>query len=159
MSVWVLVNCNCPDRYPLGDPRWCDFACGHKDGAIISTSPNKLITYGYDLERIYKHQPEMFEVWRKLPKWRRYSHRYENLLFLPNEALMWQLEIEQLQSFLSAKEFMGWDELQLWNKIREEERIHYARTSNKPPDVEEELEIGLALCRASQVTGNPIEFL
>ena len=158
MSVWVFVKCICPNRRRLGESRLDDFVCGRTDGAIISTSPNSLITYGYDFERIYKHQPEMFEVWRKLPKWRRYSHRYDDLHFLSDEALMWQLEIEQLQRFLSGEEFMGWDELQLWNKIREEERFSYARANDKPPDVVEVLETGLSLCQASQETGNPIEF-
>ena len=48
--------------------------------------------------------------------------------------------------------------MQLWNKIREEERLSYVRANDKTPDVDEVLETGLALCRASQETGNPIEF-
>lgn len=161
MSVWVRVKCNCANRVPLkgasiGD--WGEFTCGHHDGAMISTSPNDLITYGYNLERIYKNQPLMFEVWRRLPKWRKVSHIADSLLLSSEDALLWQLEIEQLQGFLSGKEFMGWEELQLWNKLRKEERLSYARGDWEPPDVNETLATGIALCRASQETRNPIEF-
>jgi hypothetical protein len=158
MSAWVLVKCKCPNRHPLGESLWGDYACGHRDGAVISTSPYHLITYGADLERIYKHQPEMFEMWRKIRKWRSYSHRNNDLHLQPGEVLMWQLEIEQLQRFLSGEEFMGWDEIQLWRKLREEERLSYARANDEPRNVQEVLAEGLALCRASQKTGNPIEF-
>lgn len=71
---------------------------------------------------------------------------------------MWQLEIEQLQRFLSGEEFMGWDEMQLWYRLRDEERTSYERANDKPREVQDVLAEGLAICRASQETGNPIEF-
>jgi hypothetical protein len=53
---------------------------------------------------------------------------------------------------------MGWDESQLWNKLREEERLSYTKANWEPPGIEETLATAMALCRASQKTGNPIEF-
>jgi hypothetical protein len=158
MGAWVLVKCNCPNRHPMGDSPYGDYACGHRDGGIISTSPYHLIEYGRDLVRIYKHRPEMFVVWRKICEWRSQSHKYGDLCLSPDEVLMWQLEIEQLQHFLSGEEFMGWDELQLWNKLREEERLSYERANDEPPEVADVLAEGIAICRASQETGNPVEF-
>ena len=157
MGVWVVVNCKCPDGKSLAGSSSGGYACGHEDGTAVSISPNGLIGYGYDLERIYKHRPGMFEVWRRISSWRRSSHRGD-LGIRPVEAMMWQLEIEQLQRFLSGEEFMGWGELQLWRKLREEERRTYTRVGAEPPEVEDVLAGGLALCRASQETGNPIEF-
>src|SRR5687767_10801125 len=157
MSVWVVVKCRCPDRKSLTGSSSGGYACGHEDGAAVSTSPNDLIGYGHDLERIYKHRPGMFELWRKIGSWRRFSHRGD-LELQPDEAMMWQLEIEQLQRFLSGEEFMGWDEMQLWLKLREEVRLTYTRVGAEPPAVADVLAGGLALCRASQETGNPIEF-
>jgi hypothetical protein len=53
---------------------------------------------------------------------------------------------------------MGWDELQLWNRLREEERQKYARVGHEPTGVDEVLAAGLALCRASRERGKPVEF-
>ena len=158
MSAWVHVKCTCHDRHPVGNTVYGAYSCGHEDGAIISLSPYNLILYGADLERIYKHQPEMFEVWRKIRAWRSLSYRLGDLLLQRDEALMWQLEIEQLQRFLSGEEFMGWGEMQLWNRLRDEERKSYERANDKPREVQDVLAEGLAICRASQETGNPIEF-
>ena len=157
MSAWVLVKCNCPNRRPLKDSSWGPHACGHQDGALITASPGDVIGYGFDLERIFKDRAGMFEVWRKISEWRTRSHR-GGLHISPEEAGMWQLEIEQLQRFLSGEEFMGWRELQLWNKLREEEQQSYARVEDVPTEVGDVLAQGLALCRASRETGNPIEF-
>lgn len=161
MSAWVLVKCNCPDRRPLRDSPRGPHGCGHDDGALVTTSPNDVIGYGFDLERIFEGRDDVFEVWRKISEWRTHSHRGD-LHISPEEAGTWQREIELLQRFLSGEEFMGWHERQLWDRLREAERQSYARveseTMNEPAGVMKVLATGLALCRASQETGNPIEF-
>src|SRR5687767_11593500 len=106
MGAWVLVKCNCPNRRPLKDSPWGPHACGHQDGALITASPSDVIGYGFDLERIFKDRAGMFEVWRKISEWRTRSQR-GGLHVSPEEAEMWQLEIVQLQRFLSGEEFMG----------------------------------------------------
>jgi hypothetical protein len=154
--TWALVQCNCADRRPLEVSRWGDYTCGHKDGAILAFSPGNLISYGYRLTRIYKKRPGEFEIWRRIGDWRNFDNEY--LLFSPAEAALWQLEIEQLQSYLAGNEFMGWTELQLWRQQEEETRKSYARSGHEPTPVDEVLASGLSLCRASAETGSPVEF-
>jgi hypothetical protein len=156
MGRWSLVQCDCPNREPLEYSRWGSYACGHEDGAIIAFAPNDLLGYGQDLDRIYKEKPDMFEVWRGIGDWRNYNDEY--LCISPDETMMWQLEIEELRRFLSGEEFMGWDELQLWKRMREEERQKYARAGHEPTGVDEVLASGLALCHASRKQGRPVEF-
>lgn len=98
----------------------------------------------------------MFEVWRRIGDWRKYDDEY--LSISSDEVKIWELEIEELKHFLSSEEFMGWDELQLWNRLREEERQKYARVGHDPTGVDEVLAAGLALCRASRERGKPVEF-
>ena len=156
MGRWSLVQCDCPNWEPLEHSRWGAYACGHQDGAIIAFAPNDLLGYGQDLDRIYKEKPDMFEVWRRIGDWRKYDDEY--LSISPDEVKMWELEIKELKHFLSGEEFMGWDELQLWNRLREEERQKYARVGHEPTGVDEVLAAGLALCRASRERGKPVEF-
>jgi hypothetical protein len=156
MGKWALVQCNCQNREPLQHSRWGAYACGHKDGAITAFAPNDLVGYGQDLGRIYKHEPKMFEIWRRIGDWHNYHDEYLSLS--PDEATMWQLEIEQLQNFLSGREFMGWNEVQLWKRIREHERQVYARSHHSPKQTEAVLALGLKLCRASAEMNQPIEF-
>jgi hypothetical protein len=156
MGKWVLVQCDCPNRTPLEHSRWGAYACTHKDGAIIAFAPNDLIGYGQDFDRIYKDNSEVFEIWRRIGDWHNYNDEYLSLS--GEEAMIWQLEIEQLQHFLNGEEFMGWKERQLWKRLREEERRLYARGGSEPTGVEEVIAGGLALCHASSEMRKPIEF-
>jgi hypothetical protein len=156
MGKWVLVQCNCADRKPLEGSRWGAYACGHQDGASLAFAPNDLVSYGYRLARIYKKRSGEFETWQRLGDWRNYDDEY--LLISPEEAALWQLEIEQLQSFLAGHEFMGWTELQRWRQQEEEVRQSYARIGHEPTPVDEVLASGKSLCRASSEMGSPIEF-
>ena len=64
---------------------------------------------------------------------------------------LWQLEIEQLQRYLSGEEYLGWHELQAWNKYFAKDVLLYG-------DLQKTLGDGLELCRASYEIGNPLEF-
>jgi hypothetical protein len=156
MGKYAIVQCNCPNRIPLELSRWGAYICGHKDGAILALVPSDLIKYGYELERVYKKQPAMFAIWRKIGDWRNYNNEYLSLSL--DEAVMWQLEIEQLQQYLDGEAFMGWKEMQLWNHLREEEQKFYERRGYQVESVEAVLDVGLRLCRASEEMRKPIEF-
>jgi hypothetical protein len=156
MGKWAIVQCSCPNREPLEHSRWGVYACGHEDGAIVAFAPGDLVGYEQDFDRIYKDDAAMFQMWRRIGDWRNYDDEYLNLS--PDEAAVWQLEIEQLQRFLSGEEFMGWNEMQLWNRLREEEGHRYKRGGYEPSSVQEVISQGLALCRASAELGKPIKF-
>lgn len=155
MGRWCLVRCNCPNRVPLQDSRWGDYACGHVDGAIIAFAPNDLLTIGQDLERIYRDDPREFEIFRKIGNPESYVDEYASLS--TDEAALWQMEIEQLQRFLSRQEWMGARERQRWDALREHEAQHWRRSGYDPPDLGKALDDGLALCAASARMNAPIE--
>jgi hypothetical protein len=175
MGKWCVVNCDCPNREPLPGSDWWSFsayqqhqkpprlaktseeweeqvkgmyACGHRDGAILQFWQGDLLTVGRALELAYKNQPEQFEVFRRLAKYENYVD--ECLALSPDEAALWQLEIEQLQRYLSGEEFMDWHAQKTFESYLAENDLLYG-------DVEATLDDGLKLCQASAKTNNPIE--
>jgi regulator of replication initiation timing len=177
MGKWCEVKCNCSNRKPLSGSEWWDYShyckyqkkprlaktikeweekvkgmyeCGHRDGVLIEFTPSDLFTISNALEKAYEKQPEYFEVFRKIGQYCSYDD--ELLVLSSNEISLWQLEIEQLRRYLSEEEFMGWHEREAFEKDLAEEGLLYG-------SLQETLEDGMRLCKASVETGNPIEFL
>jgi len=125
------------------------YKCGHRNGLLLETWPGDWLHIGCVIEEIYWDKPGEFETFRKIANWRLYDDEY---LSLPlEEAQLWRLEIEQLQSYLSGKEYMGWKEQMIWDEKWKTNKLLYG-------SIEETLEKALAACQASLETGNPIEF-
>lgn len=160
MGKWCLVACNCPNRNPLGpyDSRWGQYECGHEDGAILACWPGGLISLGNDLGIVYRNDSAMFPIFRRIGDWRNYGGEAEYLNISVEDAQWWQLEIEQLEAYLAGTEYMGWQEQQTWEHLREEERQRYARTGREPTPIAEILALGRRLCEASAAMQQPIEF-
>jgi hypothetical protein len=105
------------------------------------------LTVGQDLDRIYRQDPQVFEVFRRIGNPENYEDEYLSLS--TDEAVLWQMEIEQIQRYLSAAEWMGWRERQTWDRLREHEAQLYRRGGYDPPDYDAVLLDGLNLCAAS----------
>jgi hypothetical protein len=114
------------------------------------------LTVGQDLDRIYRQDPRVFEVFRRIGNPENYEDEYLSLS--TDEAVLWQMEMEQLQRYLSAAEWMGWRERQTWDRLREHEAQLYRRGGYDPPDYDAVLLDGLNLCAASAQMNKPIEF-
>lgn len=150
MGKWCEVKCNCPNREPVeSHSRFGSYKCGHEDGAFLQFWPGDLFYIGLALDGAFKKRPDEFEVFRKIINWRLYDDEY--LKLSSDEVLLWKLEIEQLQRYLSGEVFMGWYELQTWKKFFERNYLLYGTVSETLAD-------GLRLCEASEITGNMIEF-
>ncbi|MGL5833278.1 MAG: hypothetical protein ACRC1Z_08595 [Waterburya sp.] len=176
MGRWCEVKCNCPNRDPLpgsgifDEPyrkrkrltiqeqidrdNWHEnikgmFTCGHRDGVIIQLSPGELFIIGNTLDKVYKDQEDYFKVFRKISHWRNYTNEY--LALSQDEVMLWQLEIEQLQRYLSEEEYMGWHQYQILNEYLNNQTLSQDSLQTILGD-------GLALCAASEKTGNPVEF-
>lgn len=176
MGKWCEVKCNCSNREPLPGSNWLSYSeyqtyqkkprlaktpeeweekvkgmhkCGHRDGAFIQFWQGDILKFGYALEVAFKKQPKQFEIFRRISDWRNYDDEY--LTLTPDEAALWQLEIEQLEHFLSGEEFLGWHERETFDREFAEEDLLYG-------DVKKTLIDGLKLCEASAKTNNPIEF-
>ena len=128
MGKWAEVYCDCPNRTPLagsdsyfGRPhrqkhrltkkekeeveRWERatkqmFACGHRSGLVIELSPGNIILLGNLLESIFLDEGGTFEVFAKVGNWRYYDD--ELLLIEPDEAVLWQMEIDEIQGALQG---------------------------------------------------------
>jgi|GEM_PF-6627002 len=145
------VKCNCPNRKPLWrDNVYQTYECGHRDGIIFQFWPGDLFTIGLALDGTFKEDKSRFEIFRKICNWRLYDDEY--LSISRDEVILWQLEIEQLKRYLSKEEFMGWGELQKWQRFWQSNQLLYG-------DIEKTLEDGLKVCQASLQMDNPIEFL
>ena len=174
MGKWCEVKCNCSDREPLPGSEWHDYGmyrkhflghvkpreeweervrrmykCGHREGALVEFWPGDLFKVGLALEAAYRELPEYFEVFRRISNSGNYYDEY--LTLSAAEAALWQLEIEQLQLYLSGEEFMGWHEKVAFEKALSGHPFLYG-------DIQKTLKDGLTLCEASAKTGNPIEF-
>lgn len=176
MGKWCEVKCDCPNRRPLPGSQWLSYSeyqkcekkprlaktpeewgekvkgmyeCGHRDGAFIQFWQGDILMFGYALEAAFKKQPERFEIFRRISDWRNYDDEFLSLT--PEEAALWQLEIEQLKRFLSSGEFLGWHEKETFDKEFAEDDLLYG-------NIESTLEDALKFCEASSKTKNPIEF-
>ncbi|BAZ45322.1 hypothetical protein NIES4102_23430 [Chondrocystis sp. NIES-4102] len=176
MGKWCRVKCNYINRAPLPKTGIFDepyskskrltiqeqierdnwrknikgmFACGHRNGVIIELCPAELLVIGNNINKIYKYQDNCFEVFSNISNWRNYTSEY--LALLRDEVILWQLEIEQLQCYLCQEEYIGWHQYKVLNSCLD----NSTQFNNSLPEI---LENGLALCIASEKTGNPIEF-
>jgi len=178
MGSWCEVKCNCPDREPLPGSDWFSddpfrqrkhltiqqrraalewhenvrnmYKCGHHKGLLLECWPGDLFKIGWALDAAYKERPEYFEVFRRIADSRNYEDEY--LALSPGEVALWQLEIEQLQRYLSGEEYMGFHEQEAFERALEERPF-------SDGDIKKTLEDGLKLCEASAKTGNAIELL
>jgi hypothetical protein len=174
MGKWCEVKCNCLNRERVSGSDWPNYGmyrqhfsgrvkpqsewdekikgmyqCGHRDGAFVQFWPGDLLRIGLALEVAYREQPGYFDLFRRVSNWRNYEDEY--LALSPDEATLWRLEIEQLQSYLSGHEYMGWREKEAFEKELGEDPFLYG-------DIHKTLEDGFIFCDASAKTGNPIEF-
>jgi hypothetical protein len=177
MGRWCEVKCNCPNRKPLTGSNWLDYSdyckyqkkpwlaktleeweekvkqmyeCGHRDGMLIQFSPGDLLGISYALEEAYKKHSAHFEVFRKIGQPHNYND--ELLILSTDEVFLWQMEIEQLRRYLSEEEFMGWHKREMFDRYLAERELLYG-------SLQETLDDGISLCKASIKTGNTIEFL
>lgn len=139
MGKWCEVKCGCVDRP----------ACQHRKGILLEFWPGDLFTIGHALERAYKHQPHEFETCRRIADWRNYEDEYLSLS--PNEVMLWRLEIELLQRYLTGEEYMEWHQKRAFKNELAQYTLLYG-------DAQSTLSDGLRLCQASLETGNSIEF-
>lgn len=123
MGKWAEVRCNCPNRVPLpgsdsyfGQPHrkkhrlskkeqaeveeWERstknmFECGHRGGVVVEFCPANIIQLGNLIGKVFSDERTAFEIFRKVGDWR--SYQDELLLIEPNEARLWQVEIEEVQ--------------------------------------------------------------
>lgn len=175
MGRWCEVKCSCPDREPITGSLDSDYIsyrrhfksnarskeeweqnirnmykCGHREGMYFQTWPGDLFTISQALDAAFKASPKHFEVFRRIYNWRNYDD--EHLTLTAADAGLWQLEIAQLQSYLSGEEHMGFLENETFEKELQAHEFLYG-------DIHETLADGLKFCEASIKTGNPIEFL
>jgi hypothetical protein len=151
MGKWCAVKCNCSNRNPLPKSKGSDFVpyeCGHRDGALIQFWPGDLFSIGLALEAAYKKQPDAFAIFRRISDWHNYDDEYLSLS--PNDAALWQLEIEQLELYLREEPY-GWRQKRTFEQSVEAAELLYG-------SVRETLGNGLELCAASANVGNDIEF-
>lgn len=175
MGHWISVKCNCPNRKPVPNNQWHDepfrnqrtdkhrraivaewrrsvrdmYVCGHRGGVKLEFSPAALFRLGTALDQTFKHAPDRFEIFRKIPDPRQY--RDESLVLRVEEAELWELEIDDLRRLLSDEGYMGWKEERIWRQFWESHELPFGTVEKTLADAE-------ALCRASRETGNPITF-
>ncbi|MFN0121526.1 MAG: hypothetical protein ACKV2V_13620 [Blastocatellia bacterium] len=125
------------------------YQCGHRRGLIVAAWPGDWFQIGYALDAAYDTQPAEFTIFRKIGAWRLYTD--ERLSLSPEEARLWQSEIDQLQGYLAGREDMVWAAQSGWEEYWKTASLMYG-------GIEETLENALAVCRASAETGNPVEF-
>ena len=123
--------------------------CNHKDSAVYELWQGDLLKIGNALESVFKNQTGKFAVFRRISNRRNYVDEYLSLT--PDDAILWQREIEQLKNFLSGEEFMGWHERKKFESYLLENKLLYGNTDDTLND-------GLNLIKASLETGNSIEF-
>ncbi len=177
VGKWCEVKCNCQNRTPVRGSQWLGYGdyqkfeekprlaktpqeweenvkgmyeCGHRDGAFFQIWPGDIFKFGYALDAGFKDRPSQFEVFRRIADSRNYDDEY--LALTPEEAALWELEIEQLKRFLSGEEFLGWHEKETFQEKFAESDMLYG-------DIESTLDDAVRLCKASALTHNSIEFM
>src|SRR5688572_16371580 len=126
MGKWAEVECNCTNRIPLPRSRirphenkrhltkkeqeevqeWERttedmYECGHRYGVILELAPDDIVQLGHHIGRAFEELEGAFEVFPRVGDWRSYGDD-ELLLIPPDEAAIWLLEIEELQSALDG---------------------------------------------------------
>ena len=177
MGKWCEVKCDCPNRGPLRGSQWLNYneyqkyekgprlaksieeweekvkgmyECGHRDGAFFQVWPGDIFKIGFALEAAFKDRPSQFEIFRRIADLRNYDDGCLGLV--PEEAKLWELEIEELKRFLSGEEFLGWHEKEVFQE-------KFKENDMPDEDIESTLEDAIKLCEASALTNNPIEFV
>jgi hypothetical protein len=161
MGKWVEVRCNCPNRVPrrLDPSRPWDltYDCGHRDGVLFQFWPGYLYQTACFLKSLLKDYPDVwrsFEVFSKLEQWPRGD---ECLEITADEAVGFQLELEELQKLENGTSTLPYQVIRKW-------RDHWNRFFDDPWHMEDAKSIseivtsGLKLCEFAIETGNPIEF-
>jgi hypothetical protein len=175
---WALVRCDCLNRTPLpksdlgdaphgyhrhhrkhfsGKQRqdiedwkknvYLMYECGHRSGSLSEVG-STLYKVGRAVIAAFSNQPESLVIFRRLND----PFGEDERLFLSGpDVRSWQKEIEQIQRFLSGEDIMEWQEMRTFRDGLETYDLSEEEVRNA-------LEQGLALCRASLTTGNPIEF-
>lgn len=176
VGKWCEVKCRCPNRVPIPGSDWWSYSayqdhqnkprlaktpeeweekvkgmyeCGHRDGVLIQLWPGDILGFGYALEAAFTKQPNQFEIFRRISNWKNYDDEY--LALTPGDAALWQLEIEQLRSFLAGEEFLGWHQKEVFAREFVAGDLLYG-------NVESTLEDALRLCETSGEIQSPIEF-
>lgn len=148
MGKWCEVKCNCFGPRPnYFHDRSAFDSCQHK-GIFFEAWPGDLIAIGYAIEEVFGMGSE-FEIFAKISDWKRYVD--EHLSLSPEEAQLWEMEIDQLKRYLSGESYMGWDGPQKLAKYFVKHPLLYG-------SIDETLEDGLRLIRASREVKQPIEF-
>ncbi len=148
MGKWCVVKCNCFEPEPdLPSAKARNTDCSHK-GIFLELWPGDLIGLGYGIEDAFG-KASGFEFFTKIGDWQQYEDEY--LKLSPEDAQLWELEIEQLKRYLSGEESMGWHERRKWDE-------YFATHPPLYSTINEILEDGLNLIRASQKMSRPIEF-
>jgi hypothetical protein len=128
MGKWAEVQCSCVNRKPLKDgssvsqphrrkrrlthrekedveewqrQREFMFECGHRNGVVVELWPGDIITLGYLAERILTGASHPFPVFGKVGNSSLYVD--ELLLIPPDEALLWQTEIDAILGALDGR--------------------------------------------------------
>ncbi|MEM9273842.1 MAG: hypothetical protein AAGA80_12870 [Cyanobacteria bacterium P01_F01_bin.143] len=179
MGRWCEIKCNCSNREPLLEGDWAFYStyrkkykfrstdklkqvaeewrknlqgmykCGHRDGTLIQLWPGDLFIIGKALDFAYKDQPESFEIFRKIYNWRNYEDEY--LALTEDDVVLWELEIEQLQNYLSGEIYMGFYEQKKFNYYLRRNPLLYGNVPSTLKD-------GLKLCEISLISDNLVEF-
>lgn len=149
MGKWCEVKCNCSTNRPDGTgAKQESINCVHQ-GIYLQFWPGDLLAVGSALAEIFGEKNTEFTIFLKIANWRNYDDEY--LRLSPDEVQLWELEITQLNHYLSGEQSLNWKEQQQWQAI-------FQRTTFLYGDLEKTLADGLKLIHASKGTARPIEF-
>ena len=184
---WCEVKCSCSNRIPLpkayqSDPLysqpvhltakqlkerniWIEkvqrmYKCGHRDGTLIQLSSCYLLQIGRILNRMLKTDASFsehfeFEIFLDISDSINYESEYLSLF--DRERDLWRLEIEELFDVIEYKIIFPYKAQQVWNLFWNDlfNDPYHQKTAGSIPQI---LSTGLELCKASEQSGNPIEF-
>ncbi|HJT76691.1 MAG TPA: hypothetical protein VJ739_05770 [Gemmataceae bacterium] len=117
MGKWCHVKCDCPNRRPLDpDNPWGAFECGHKEGALVRLWPGGFFEVAKALRVAYgaEEAAARFPVFLKIADGEAYQDEY--MALSAEERDLWRLEVEQLQAYLSGREYMPWHIARRWQE-------------------------------------------
>lgn len=149
MGKWCEVKCNCHTNRPdeTGAQKE-SINCVHR-GIYLQFWPGDLLTVGLALTEIFGKKDTEFTIFPKIANWRNYDDEY--LCLSPEERDLWELEIVQMQQYLTGEQSLTWQQRQRWQTIFQETIFLYG-------DLGKTLADGLKFIEASKETGQPIEF-
>ena len=160
MGKWSEVKCNCPNRVPVDPNRVLEpYQCGHVEGVLLGVWPGYFLEVGRFLKRL-SHDPDYqspFEIFPLLhDSWTHWTpDEYLGLTTPQRDA--WRLEIEELLRAEAGESVFPSHIGRRWTH-------HWSQFFQSPwrrkdgGSITEILKEGIALCEASEKTGNPVEF-